>query len=235
MNILLPPNSLLFWSSCLIMLTALRFALRYAPWRLLFAEQSRQHFLYGAIIVLALIWMLQIKVKAVVAFHPLLMTVVTMLFGWSLSLVIGFLSLIVLELFQFALRSAVMGPDIAWSQFILATVPVDFCLSILVPVSWALLVIGLVNRWQFKNPFTYFWGVGFFGAMISCLLTGLAAMLLFNITQSELELMTVKENFIVFFVMTFPEGFINGSVATMFTVFWPEIVKTYRDDWYQSN
>lgn len=235
MNILLPPNSLLFWSSSLIMLMALAVALRYAPWQLLFAEQSRQHFLYGTILVLAFIWMLQIKMKGVVAFHPLLMTVVTMLFGWSLSLLIGFFSLIILELFQFALRSAVMGPDIAWTQFMLSTIPVDFCLSILVPVTWALLVIGMVNRWRFKNPFTYFWGVGFFGAMVSCLLTGLAAILLFELTVSKTELLSVKDNFIVFVVMTFPEGFINGSVATMFTVFWPEILKTYRDDWYLSN
>lgn len=235
MNILLPPNSLLFWSSCVMMVITLGVALRYAPWRLLFAEQSRQHFLYGTIIVLAVIWMLQIKIKGVVAFHPLLMTVVTMLFGWSLSLIVGLFALIVLEILQLALRSAVMGPDIAWSQFILSTIPVDFCLSILVPVTWALLVIGLVNRWRFKNPFTYFWGVGFFGAMVSCLLTGLSALLLFSVTQSEMELLTVKEHFIVFFVMTFPEGFINGSVATMFTIFWPEIVKTYRDDWYLGN
>lgn len=235
MNILLPPNSLLFWLSSVIMLVALGFSLRYAPWRLLFSEQSRQHFLYGTIIVLAIIWMLQIKIKGVVAFHPLLMTVVTMLFGWSLSLLVGFFALVVLEIFQLALRSAVMGPDVAWSQFILSTIPVDFCLSVLVPVSWALLVIGLVNRWQFKNPFTYFWGVGFFGAMISCLLAGIAALLLFAITKSDVELNSVKDNFIVFVVMTFPEGFINGSVATMFTVFWPDIVKTYRDDWYQSH
>ena len=86
MNILLPPNSLLFWSSSVIMLMALAVALRYAPWRLLFAEQSRQHFLYGTIIVLAIIWMLQIKVKGVVAFHPLLMTVVTILSVISYSL-----------------------------------------------------------------------------------------------------------------------------------------------------
>ena len=128
-----------------------------------------------------------------------------------------------------------MGPDIAWTQFMLSTIPVDFCLSILVPVTWALLVIGMVNRWRFKNPFTYFWGVGFFGAMVSCLLTGLAAILLFELTVSKTELLSVKDNFIVFVVMTFPEGFINGSVATMFTVFWPEILKTYRDDWYLSN
>ena len=232
MNLLFSPNSLLLFSASIIMLVALGFALRHAPWRLLFAEQSRQHFLYSAIIVLALLWMLQINVRGAVAFHPLLMTVVTMLFGWSLALIVGFFALIVLEIFQLAVRSSIMGSDASWSQFMLTTIPVDFCLSILVPVSWALFVIGFVNRWRFKNPFTYFLGVGFFGAMISCVLSGLAALLLFAATNSELELMSIEDNFIVFLVMTFPEGFINGTVATMFTIFWPEILKTYRDDWY---
>lgn len=235
MNLLLSPNSLLLFSTSIIMLVALGIALRYAPWRLLFAEPSRQHFMYSSIIALALIWMLQINVKGALAFHPLLMTVVTMLFGWSLALIVGFFALIVLEIFQLVLRSSMLGSDIAWSQLALSTLPADFCLSILVPVSWALLVIGLVNRWRFKNPFTYFLGVGFFGAMISCLLAGLAAILLFEFTNSEFELASVKDNFIIFFVMTFPEGFINGTVATMFTIFWPEILKTYRDDWYLDN
>lgn len=232
MNILFPPNSTLLYVSLAIMLPALLVAIRYAPWRLLFAEQARQHFFYGTVIVLAVVWMLQIKVKGSIAFHPLLVTVVTMLFGWCFALIIGCLALLVLEFLQLALRTTFMGPALAWGQFDLASLPVDFCLSILVPVSWALLIIGLVNRWKFKNPFTYFWGVGFFGAMLSCLLVGLSALLLFSVTNSYIGLAAVQENFIVFFVLTFPEGFINGSIATMFTIFWPEILKTYRDDWF---
>jgi uncharacterized membrane protein len=232
MNILLSPNNILFWLSTIIMLSLLLLAARYAPWKLLFADQSRQHFLFASILVLALMWILQIRVMNVLAFHPLLITVVTMIFGWSFTLLIGAVALVVLEIYQLALRSAFVNWELALTQFNFTTLPVDFCLSVAVPATWALCVIALVNRWKFKNPFTYFWGVGFFGAMISCFLTGLTAIVLFSLTGSERELYSVKENFIVFVVMTFPEGFINGSVATMFTVFWPDIMKTYRDDWF---
>jgi len=68
--------------------------------------------------------------------------------------------------------------------------------------------------------------------MMGCFLTGLTALLLFAVTGSERELMAVKENLVVFTLMTFPEGFINGSVASMLTIFWPDIMKTYRDDWF---
>lgn len=232
MNILLPPNDFLFYLSMAIMLPVLVIAIRYAPWRLLLAEQTRQHFFYGTIIVLAVLWTLQIKIKGIIAFHPLLITVVTMLFGWCFALVIGCAALTVMKILQFTFRSGLQGMDVAWSQFNFAALPADFCLSVLIPATWALLIIGLVNRWKFKNPFTYFWGVGFFGAMISCLIMGLAAIGLFSLSNSELALASVQENFIVFFVLTFPEGFINGSIATMFTIFWPGIVKTYRDDWF---
>lgn len=231
MNILLSPNSLLFWMCTTIMLSTLLIAIRFAPWKLLLIEPKRQHFFYATIIALAIIWMLQIRIMGVLAFHPLLVTVVTMIFGWSLALVIGLLSLLVLKIIQLS-YGLVSQADFNVVQFNLASIPVDFCLSVLVPVSWALFVIGVVNRWKFKNPFTYIWGVGFFGAMISCLLTGVTAILLFFISGSEMELNSVVDNFIIFFVMTFPEGFINGSIATMFTVFYPDLVKTYRDDWF---
>lgn len=232
MNILLSPNNTLFWSATIIMLTMMLLAVRYAPWKLLLAEQTRQHFFFATVLMLALMWLLQIRVMDLLAFHPLLVTVVTMIFGWSFTLLIGALALVVLEIYQLALRSAFVNWDLALTQFNFETLPVDFCLSVVVPATWALCVIGLVNRWRFKNPFTYIWGVGFFGAMISCFLTGLTAMTLFAITGSERELFSIKENFIVFVVMTFPEGFINGSIATMFTIFWPDIMKTYRDDWF---
>jgi uncharacterized membrane protein len=232
MNILLSPNNILFWSATIIMLLMMLVAMRYAPWKLLFSDPSRQHLLFASILVLALMWILQIRVMNLLAFHPLLITVVTMIFGWSFTLLIGALALVVLEIYQLALRSAFMNWDMALTQFKFDTLPVDFCLSVLVPATWALCVIGLINRWKFKNPFTYFWGVGFFGAMISCFLTGLTAIALFILTGSERELHSVKENFIVFVVMTFPEGFINGSMATMFTIFYPGIMKTYRDDWF---
>lgn len=232
MNILLSPNNLLFGMCMAIMLLTLLTAIRFAPWKLLLVEPKRQHFFFATIIVLGIIWMLQIRIMGVLAFHPLLVTVVTMIFGWSLGLVIGLLSLLVLKTIQLSYGLVSQTADFSVVQFNLASIPVDFCLSVLVPVSWALFVIGVVNRWKFKNPFTYIWGVGFFGAMISCLLTGVTAILLFFISGSKMELNSVMDNFIIFFVMTFPEGFINGSIATMFTVFYPDLMKTYRDDWF---
>ncbi len=232
MNLLLPPGQLLFWLSLGIAIPILVLAIRYAPWRQLLVSQPRQHALFATILALALLWLLQVSVRDTLAIHPLLMTVTTMIFGWSLAILIGAAALVALEIYQVPLHALRLDWDVAVAQVDLSTFPVDFCLSVVVPVSWAWCVLWLVDRWRFKNPFTYFWGVGFFGAMLSCIWLGLAAMLLFAITGSEVQLATTQEHFIVFVLMTFPEGFVNGLIATVMTVLYPDMLKTYRDDWY---
>lgn len=232
MNLLFAPGANLFWVSCAITAPALIAALVGAPWKQLLAKSLRQHIFFAAILCLALIWLLQVSVWGAIAIHPLMMIVTTMVFGWRFALVIGAAALVVLEFYQLALRAGRLDWDMNLAQFDLRTFPVDFILSVLVPATWACVVIGLVNRWAFKNPFTYFWGVGFFGAMVSCSLIGACAWLLFYITGSDIQLDAVREHFWVFVLLTFPEGFLNGILATVMTVFYPELVKTYRDEWY---
>jgi uncharacterized membrane protein len=232
MNILLPPNGLLFWLSSFISFSLLAAAMFFAPWRQLLAHQTRQHLLFATILSLGLFWLMQVSVKNALAFHPLLMTVTTMVFGWSLALLIGAAALLALEIYQIAYRSMHLDWDIALAQFDLTTFPVDFSLGVVIPVCWAWCVLWFINHWKFKNPFTYFLGVGFFGAMISCFWVGAGALALFAATGSDAHLATVQEHFIIFILMTFPEGFINGALATMLTVLWPDMVKTYRDDWF---
>jgi uncharacterized membrane protein len=230
MNLLLPPSPVLFWLTTCIAVPILVLAVRHAPWQQVLASQSRQHALFATILSLALLWLLQVSIRDTLAIHPLLMTVTTMVFGWSLATLIGVMALVALEIYQVPLHALTLDWDVAVAQFDLSTLPVDFCLSVAVPVSWAWCVLWLVDRWKFKNPFTYFWGVGFFGAMASCIWLGLIALLLFAITGSEIQLATTQEHFIVF--MTFPEGFVNGLIATVMTVLYPDMVKTYHDDWY---
>jgi len=232
MNLLFAPSANLFWTSWALATPALLTAIFFAPWKLLIADSQRQHIFFAAVLGLAIVWLLQVSVWSAIAIHPLMMIVTTMIFGWSFALIVGAGALVVLEIFQLPLRAANLEWEIALAQFDLRTFPVDFVLSVQVPASWAWLVIWLIDRIKFKNPFTFFWGVGFFGAMISCSLIGLCAWCLFYITGSEIQLEAVREHFWIFMLLTFPEGFLNGIIATVMTIFYPELVKTYRDDWY---
>lgn len=232
MNFLLPPNTTLLWLSLLLCVPALLLAVCYAPWRLLLAAPARQHLVMASCLGLSLVWLFGVTVKNTIIFHPILMTVTTMVLGWSLAQIAGLAALILLLLFQTALRSAWVGVDMAYSQLHISTIPLDYCLNVLVPATWTWAVIGVVNRWQFKNPFTYFLGVGFFGAMLGCVWIDLAAVAMCYWAGSAAHWVIVKDHFGLFLLMTFPEGFINGTIATAFTVFMPDLVKTYQESWF---
>jgi len=232
MNFLLPPNTTLLWLSLALSLPALATAIYYAPWRLLLASQARQHLFLASTLGLSLVWLFGVSVKNAIVFHPILITVTTMVLGWSLTQIAGLAALILLMVFQTAVRSALVGWDLAYSQVHTTTLALDFCLNVLVPASWTWCVIAIVNLWQFKNPFTYFLGVGFFGAMLGCLWVDLAALAMCYWAGSTAHWVIIKDHFWVFLLMTFPEGFINGTIATAFTVFLPDLVKTYKESWF---
>ena len=232
MQMLLAPTSALFHIGLWLMLPLLACALRYAPWQQLLTSSARQHLCFGSVLVLALVWLLGVKVSPALAFHPVLMTVTTMLLGWSLALLAGTLALLVMKLLQLAIVTAQMPLDSAWPLLNLYGLPVDFCLNVAVPACWTWAVIAFVNRWSVKNPFTYFLGVGFFGALAVCALIDASAFLLFTLAGAAPQLAALHDYGWAFLLMSFPEGFLNGTLATAFTVFWPDIVKTYRDDWF---
>ncbi len=232
MNFLLPPNHTLLWLSLALAVPALLIALINAPWRLLLAAQPRQHLFMASALALSLVWLFGVTVKNTIVFHPILMTVITMVLGWSLAQFAGLAALLLLLVFQTALRSATVGWDLAYSQLHPSTLAFDYCLNVLVPATWTWAAIGIVNLWTYKNPFTYFLGVGFFGAMLGCIWIDLAALVMCYVAGSPAHLVIIKDHFVLFLLMTFPEGFINGTIATAFTVFLPDLVKTYKESWF---
>lgn len=232
MNLLHSPSTFLFLLCAVLSAAALVYALRWAPWRLLAASRVRQHAFFASVLALGLFWLLQVEVRATLGFHPMLMTVVTMVFGWHLAMVIGAAALLASTLYHWAWVGAVYGQAEALLALNPTGLPVAYVLTVMVPACWAWLMIRLIDRWSFKNPFTYFMGVGFFGAMLSCLWLGAVSGLLFLLPGNEILLGHWWEHRLLFVLMMFPEGFCNGAIATVLTVLWPELVKTYRDDWY---
>lgn len=232
MNFLIPPNTSLFWLSLALCAPLIIASFIAAPWRLLWASQPRQHLVLACAVGLSLVWLFGVHVQNAVAFHPILITAITMVLGWSLTQLVGLAALLLMAAFQIAMRSTILDWDMAYSQFHPSTIPLDYCLNVAVPATWAYCAIALVNYWRFKNPFSYVLGVGFFGAMVGLLLIDLAALGLIYLVGSQAHWVLIKDHFWLFLLMTFPEGFINGTIATAFTIFLPDMVKTYKEAWF---
>ena len=111
-------------------------------------------------------------------------------------------------------------------------IPVDYVLSVGVPGIASWLVLKLIAVIRFRNLFVYMLGGGFFGAMAAVQMIGLTSLLLFFLCAEEELLQITLEHYLLFFLLMFPEGFINGSVMTMLTVYCPDLVKTYDDHIY---
>jgi uncharacterized membrane protein len=207
-----------YWGPALAVdLLALLLAIWRAPWRLLRADLLRQHALAAAVLGLATFWLLKVHVQELFLLHPLLMMWVVMVFGPSLAIVIGIAA--------FALNASFVGLYYP-GQF------VSVLFTIVVPVCAAVMVLKVIERVQLRNLFVYLLGGGFIGAMVTILAMAGLQLLYIELLGPEPLMVIALDNYYLNLLMMFPEGFINGAIITLLTVFTPDLVKTYDDRHY---
>ncbi|MEJ2535117.1 MAG: energy-coupling factor ABC transporter permease [Gammaproteobacteria bacterium] len=201
---LLPVNASLGWVCTALLTVVLLAALLRAPWSALVARQERHHMLFATLFALPLLWAMSFPLPNGWNLHLLGMTAVTLVFGWELAVVIGVLS---------------GGALVLFGQWALAALPVSLVLVVIVPVGVTAAVLFLADRLRRTNLFVYMLGVGFGGGMLTLLATLLVG---FRIAGPGLD-------HAVALLLVFPEGFLNGTIVTALTVFYPQIVRTYDD------
>jgi len=221
-NILAGVTPLLASSCWLLCALVWGFALYKAPWKALARVSARQHLLLGAVLFQGCFWLLNVEIRDSLALHPLAMTAMVMVFGWSLATLAGSLAMLV----SLAL-DMIVGGTLSWASF-----PVDIVFSVVLPASASFAVLLGIQRIRLRNLFIYMLGGGFFGAMISIQVMAGGAVLLLHLCRAHELAAVVEEHYLIFLLLMFPEGFINGAIMSMLTVFWPDIVKTFDDHRY---
>jgi len=191
------------WASALL-LAAVAAAVVSAPWRELMAREERKNALGAAIVLLPLLWSMSPELEAGVRLQLLGMTTVTLIFGWQLAIIAGVMAGLVLT---------VVG---TWS---LPALPVNLALTVLVPVLVTTLLLAAADKLPRTNLFVYLLGVGFGGGILAILGSFLVGNWLLEPGLDHAVVM----------LMAFPEGFLNGCLVSAFTVFHPDLVRTYDD------
>lgn len=193
------------------------FILGQSPWRKLLAKNVRQHLWIASVVLLTVFWyFFSINIENHFAFHPLLITTLTLIFGFSLGQMAALISLIVSSI-----AMSIPWVNLGW----------NYLMAILMPGLITTLVADLVERRRIQNLFLYTLGCGFFGGMLSIVITGATnsgLYYLLGLPQKELLL----DNFYVYLLLTFPEGFCNGTIVSAMAIMAPNLVKTYDDDFY---
>ena len=213
------PTSLLpavwVWGSYFIYFPLLLFAIWQAPWHHLKNTNDANVF-FASSIVLWLIWQLSGGITLGLEFHLLLVTTITLMFGWQFAT-------LNVTLVQLGLT---LSGHADWVSF-----PLNTLCNGIVPIWVTYGVYWLAFLFLPKHFFIYIYVSAFFGgalAMLASRLTGMSILLL----SDTYRLTQLGDEPLFIIVMLFPEAFVNGMLITILVVFRPQWVSSFSDKRY---
>jgi uncharacterized membrane protein len=200
------------WAASLAALLVLLLALKTAPWSVLVQQRRLQHLLFGATVVLMLMWTMRAGISPGLGIHFLGMTTLTLMFGWDLAILSGTLSLLGMTL---------IGRE-SWD-----TLSVNVLCSVVLPALASLAVLRLVEAKLPRNFFVYLFLCAFFGAGVATAVGGMAMALLLWVDGVYVWAKIYLEYVRFLPLIMFPEGLLNGIIMTGMMVFHPDWIRTF--------
>lgn len=208
--------SFILWLSYVAYALILFYALWKAPWHHL-KNFHDSHVYYAACIVLWLVWRSGGQLTEGIEFHLLLVTSVTLMFGWQFAVLAVSLSQLMLTLEGIA----------QW-----ATYALNVACNGLLPIFLSYWLYRLTYIWMPRHFFIYIYVAAFFGGALSMLASRLTGTFMLASTSSY-GLLDLQPMFII--VMLFPEAFMNGLIMTALVAYQPRWVSSFNDEQYLNN
>jgi uncharacterized membrane protein len=206
----------LLWLINLIFVSILVLALRLAPWRKLRDGEQLNVFL-GTVVALILLWQIDTQVQPGLSFHLLGVTAMTLMVGWSLS-IIGV---------TLALCGVAFNAGSGWEGLAL-----NAMLSGVVPATLTQILLILIRWYLPKHFFVYVLVNGFLTAGVVGMVTGYLATWLL-VLSGAYSFAHLSESVLPFFPLMFmPEAFLNGWIMAVLVVFKPRWVYSFSDEQY---
>lgn len=203
------------WASHVLYTTILVWALWQAPWHHL-KNSADSHVLFGSCVALWLIWHQTAGITSGMEFHLLLVTTVTLMFGWPFAILVTSL--------------AQLG--LTWEgQAHWVTFSLNAGCNGIIPVGVSYGIYWLSYNFLPRHFFIYIYITAFAGgalAMLASRLVGLWILL----NSGTYTLTNLGDEPIFIIVMLFPEAFINGLLITVLVVYYPQCVGSFSDKHY---
>lgn len=220
------PDSLISYPAFLLsgsaLLIALWLGLSRAPWRALPHQPARLHLVLACISSLTFLWLLRADTLPGLSWHFLGLTAVTLIIGWPLALLSGFVALLLL---------AGLG-HAGWSG---SGIGIDFWGMVAPPVAITTLVSHSAQRYLPANFFIYLFVDVFLSALLGVFAAALASAGLVialdlytwdTLWQSYLPLVPLQ---------AVPEGIVNAMIMTGLTLLIPQWVISFDERRYFSS
>lgn len=210
--------SVWFWLGHVSYALFLLWALWRAPWIYLKDSDNLNVFL-GSSVVLWLFWRLigSVPIAPGLEFHLLLVTSLTLMFGWAFAV-------LAVSVAQLGLT---IGGQADWASYALNT-----WLNGILPIGVTYFAFCGIDRWLPRHFFIYIYASAFFTAAFSLLISRLAGTALLIGGGAYPLSQLPAEYFELLPIMLFPEAFLNGAIMTLLVVFRPDWVSSFTDDRY---
>ncbi len=201
----------------LLMVLSLGAALTLAPWRALRADPGKVHLVAGGALACLLLWLLNIRIVDGLVLHLLGITTLTLVSGWSLTLIAASVSLVIARHFM---------------ELPLEGYPVAWILTVLTPATLTIVLARLLYRPGLRNPFFYMLGAGFMGGGLVVLADALIAAVILSPAEPRSWPDDLSQLWPLLLLMMFSEGFTNGLCVSAIAVFFPHWLKTFDETFY---
>ncbi len=218
----LTEGGLLSWpvivAASLLAALAIALCLTLRPWRGWLVDTERQIVWLVSLVMLGAAWSLHAGVTPGMSLRFLLITTLTLLHGWALTIVGAALVLAVLSTIGVADWGS-YGPNLLCSA--------------VVPALFAGQLHEIVHRRLPQNYFVYFFISVFLGAALAWTLAALTRGLMLALSGSPPTGGLLGEDYLaVLALMTFGEAFINGMLIATAVIFTPRWVMSFDDRAY---
>lgn len=202
----------------LVSLLTVALALARRPWRPLLADHALQHRWLAATVAVLLMWQLRAQAVEWLTLHLMFTALLTLVFKAPLAL----LSILLVNLAMVATGRA------DWSLL-----GVNLLVTGVMPALVMVLVWRLVDRRLPDNLMVFLFVCGFFGAALSTLAAGGAAVGLMMLGASDAHALYQVMEYARFLPLLMPsEAFITGMLMAILLVYHPSWVATFNDHRY---
>lgn len=193
----------------------LMFALLSAPWHHLKCSDDT-HVFFAASMLLWLVWRGGVGITGGMEFHLLLVTSVTLMFGWQFAV-------LAVSIAQLGLTLEGIGD---WGNY-----AINLWVNGLVPIGITFGLFRILYIALPKHFFIYIYGSAFFGGALSMAISRLVGMAILLLSGAYMWLQ-LKDEAAFIFIMLFPEAFINGLIITVLVAYRPTWVSSFSDQHY---
>lgn len=202
----------------LVALGVMGLALAQRPWRALLADSALQHRWLAATVVVLLLWQLRAQAVDWLTLHLMFTALLTLMFKAPLAL----LAILIVNL-AMVVTGRVAWPLLGVNLLVTGVVP-----ALVMVVTWR-----LVDRKLPDNLMIFLFVCGFFGAALSTLAAGLAAVGLMMLGASDAHALYQALEYARFLPLLMPsEAFITGMLLAIMLVYHPHWVATFNDHRY---